>query len=422
MFAAILPLVHACFSISPILVLSPHSWQHHKVNRAHFCHVCYMQLLFAFSLTIIQVFRSLGNKRPESLMAMEDHILSAAMKLSHGEDLVTTMSCLHDGIKASEDALSHDVQACNWFCLTKPTDCLNVQPSPSSHTEEFDHSSLSQNPFKNLVGDKNTVGLASPPCSPKGLPSAPRFPIADCIDPQLLHLGGLSLDEDLMAEDMDPSDGSGDDSGGENKEDGDVMRVEDAQEDQVEEDHTEEGQENKVKSMCLSNIRHIKGLIICSAGMRVDHSYDFDSDLTSEEESEQEQEQEQEEDKKEQDSEEEHAQQEDAVEEDVVEEDAVEEDAVEEDQEQENREDAEQVNMLSLRRSARLQTKTPNPVPSHEHLASTEKQPGGSTIKSKPSRTRPNLLEEAIGNASKSKPSRTWPNLLDEAVGVQIAS
>jgi hypothetical protein len=44
---------------------------------------------------------------------MEDHVLSAAMKLSHGEDLITTITGLHEKIKASEDALTRNLEAFN---------------------------------------------------------------------------------------------------------------------------------------------------------------------------------------------------------------------------------------------------------------------------------------------------------------------
>lgn len=87
---------------------------------------------------------------------------------------------------------------------------------------------------------------------------------------------------------------------------------------------------------------------------------------------------------------------------------------MEEDQEQEHGEDAD---ALSLRRSARLQTRNANPAPSSEPT-----QAGGGAIKSKPLRTRQNPPEEAIGNASHSRP--LWPrvNLLEEAVSVRLAS
>jgi hypothetical protein len=46
-------------------------------------------------------------------MVMEDHVLSAAIKLSHGEDLITTITGLHKGIKALEDVLTRDLEAFN---------------------------------------------------------------------------------------------------------------------------------------------------------------------------------------------------------------------------------------------------------------------------------------------------------------------
>jgi hypothetical protein len=62
-------------------------------------------------------------------MVMEDHILLAAMKLSHSEDLITTITGLHEEIKASEDVLTCNLEAFNWFNLFIPTDLLICQPS-----------------------------------------------------------------------------------------------------------------------------------------------------------------------------------------------------------------------------------------------------------------------------------------------------
>ena len=105
-------------------------------------------------------------------MVMEDHILSASMKLFHGKDLRTTISCLHEGIKASEDVLTHDLEAFNWFNLSIPTDLLNCQPLQSLPAAENNYLSLLLNEFQNLVGLENPAELASPPCMPKGFPSA----------------------------------------------------------------------------------------------------------------------------------------------------------------------------------------------------------------------------------------------------------
>jgi hypothetical protein len=238
-------------------MLSAHSWQHYAVNRVHLCRVRCVQLLFAFSLTVIQVFCSLGNQRPKSLAALEDHILLAAVKISHGEDLGTTMSCLHDGMEALEDALCGDAQACDWFCLTKPTDCSTFQPSLLPEREESDHSSLSWNAFCNQVTDENEVGLASPPCSPKSFPSA--FAMPDCINPRLLQLDHPSIDGGaLMAEEVDPLHGGNDDSRGENKV---QEEAQGEQGDESEEEQEDEEQENKMKSACLSNLHEIKHLI-----------------------------------------------------------------------------------------------------------------------------------------------------------------
>jgi hypothetical protein len=160
---------------------------------------------------------------------MEDHILSAAMKLSYGEDLQKTLSCLHDDIKASEDTLTHDLEACNWFNLSIPTMLLNCQPFQSLPAAEIDYSSVLQKAFDNLVGDKTLGGLASPPYSPNSFPSAPTMPGSPCINPQLLKLQRITLNEDM-------------DMQGEN-EDEDAIGVKQAQEDEVEEDQEEEGQE-----------------------------------------------------------------------------------------------------------------------------------------------------------------------------------
>jgi hypothetical protein len=65
-------------------------------------------------------------------MVIEDHILLAALKLSHGEDLITTITCLHEEIKASEDVLTpQSLEAFNQFDLSIPTDLLDCQSSQS---------------------------------------------------------------------------------------------------------------------------------------------------------------------------------------------------------------------------------------------------------------------------------------------------
>ena len=94
------------------------------------------------------------------------------MKLSHGKDLRMTISCLHEGIKASEDALTCDLEAFNWFNLSISTNLLNCQPLQSLLAAEINYLSLLPNKFKNPVGLENAAGLASPPCTPKGFPSA----------------------------------------------------------------------------------------------------------------------------------------------------------------------------------------------------------------------------------------------------------
>jgi hypothetical protein len=135
-------------------------------------------------------------------MVMEDHIFSAAMKLSQGEDLITTITGLHEGIKALEDALTRDLEAFNWYNLSIPTDLLICQPSQSLPAAEINYSSLLLNQFKTLVGLENAAGLASPPYTPKGFPSASTMLQSPSINPQLLEFGQLRLNEDVsMVED-----------------------------------------------------------------------------------------------------------------------------------------------------------------------------------------------------------------------------
>lgn len=130
-------------------------------------------------------------------MRIEDYILSAAMKLSHGENLETTLNSLHEEIKGSEDTLTRDLEACNWFDLNIPTEHLNRQPSQSLPAPEIDYSSLLQKAFDNVLRDSNTGGLASPPYSPNTFPSTSAIPELPCINPQLLDLGQLRLHEKI---------------------------------------------------------------------------------------------------------------------------------------------------------------------------------------------------------------------------------
>jgi hypothetical protein len=70
-------------------------------------------------------------------MMMEDHILLAAMKLSHGEDLITIITGLHKGIKASEDALTCDLEAFNWFNLSIPFNLPTISILTGSKNKLF---------------------------------------------------------------------------------------------------------------------------------------------------------------------------------------------------------------------------------------------------------------------------------------------
>ena len=262
--------------------------------------LCEQAILGAFAYVIItlltihyitQVFRSLGNKHHHLLMVMEDHVLLAAMKLSHGEDLRTTISCLHEGTKALEDVLTCSLEAFNWFDLSIPTDLLNCQLSQSLPVAEINYLLLLPNEIKNLVGLANAGGLASPPCTPKGFfSSASTIPQSPCINPQILEFGQLRINEDIpIVEDnrpqaetqmqteqdreprkheeqmvqLDNSDGHNEDSRrpvgkedsdgrnggsrGKNREDKDAMGVKEAQEDKMEEDHEERGKKRSRK-------------------------------------------------------------------------------------------------------------------------------------------------------------------------------
>lgn len=73
------------------------------------------------------------------------------------------MSCLYAQIKSSEDALTHDLEACNWFDLSIPTHLLNCQPSQSLPAAEINYSSVLQNAFQRAAGhDQQAWTLTSP--------------------------------------------------------------------------------------------------------------------------------------------------------------------------------------------------------------------------------------------------------------------
>jgi hypothetical protein len=77
----------------------------------------------------------------------------------------------------------------------------------------------------------------------------------------------------------------------------------------------------------------------------------------------------------------------------VEESDAVKKDLAEKDREEEDKEQVKLLPKRDLRRSACLQMQTTNPPSSYKPPARTQKQPGGNASKSKPLRTRANLLE-----------------------------
>ena len=59
-------------------------------------------------------------------MAIEDRILSAAVSLSHGENLDFVMENLHSEMKAFEDVLANDIEASNWFDFSAPADTTTL--------------------------------------------------------------------------------------------------------------------------------------------------------------------------------------------------------------------------------------------------------------------------------------------------------
>jgi hypothetical protein len=377
-------------------------------------------------------------------MVMEDHVLSAAMKLSHGEDLITTITNLHEGIKALEDALTHNLEAFNWFNLSIPTGLLICQPSQSLPAAEINYSSLLLNQFKTPVGLENEAGLAFPPYTPKGFPSASTILQSPSINPQLLEFGQLRLNEDVP---MVKDNCMQTETQMQTKQDGEPKKHESRQCSWITQmlamrivggmcarktlmvGMVKAGARRGRISMLFESKRHRKirwKRIMKRRGkksrenskrsrkMRTkrprvnQRSFEFDSHLSSEKEEEEEEEekedlQEQEQDKKEKDAaeldleksdlEEERGEQSDAVEEDAEESDAVEEDSAEKDREEEDKEQVKLLPKRDLRRSAHLQMRTANPSSSYEPPARTQKQPGGNASKSKSLRTRENLLK-----------------------------
>ena len=325
----------------------------------------------------------------------------AAMKLSHGEDLRMTVSCLHEGIKASEDALTCDLEAFNWFDLSILTDLLSCQPYQSLPVAEINYWSLLPNKFKNLVGLENAAGLASPPYTPKGFLSASAIPQSPCINSQLLEFGQLRLNEDVpiiednhlqtetwmqteqdgeprkhkeqMAQ-LDNSDGGNEDSRrqvceedsdgrngksrGKNREDKNAMGVKQVQENRMEKDLEEKGQEEKQEHEQQEEEEE-------DWQKQEQDKIEKDVAASDPEESDPEELESEEGQGEQLDAEESHVVEEDAVEKDAVEEDSAEEDREEEDMEQEeNKEDLEQVEVppkLDICRSTHLWMQSANP-------------------------------------------------------------
>ena len=471
LFAGIQNLLHISFSISPILVLSAHSWQRYHVNSVYLSRVCCIQRLSTFLLTIIQVFRSLGNQRPRSLIVIEDCILSAAMKLSHGEHFGTTMSSLYEALKASQDALTGDPESSKWFDLSIPTNLLNHPPPESARA------SLLPNALSHLVADKNRGGLVTPPFSPQGFPSTSALLRSPCMNPQQLGLHHLSLDEDVpMAKETDlqtetqrqpeqdgdseankewraesdNSDGGDGDGGREvheedshrdggrrgKEEDEDSMAVEEPQEDEVEgvedvpeedgrepqHEAQEEGEDDEVPGdkvndggTCWSNMHPVTGFIPSYVGTTVDRYLDLlDSNLSSLEDSDEEQEGEQE-GEQEEGGQEEDMKQQDTGEEDGEEEAGGEEAGKEEAGEEEDALEKDVVQKDVVRKDV---VEEDLQILSLRRSARLQRQ-GASPASSDQHLA---IIQKRPGrNTSTSKPSRTRADLL-ELVSVRIAT
>ena len=207
-----------------------------------------------------EVLRSVDCKEEVlSLMSLEPRCQPAQMQT------VVDMLCLLKKHIKFYDILEGGYlqpEAFNWFHLSIPTDLLNCQPLQSLPAAEINYSSLLPNEFQNPVGLENLAGLASPPCTPKGFPSASAILQSPRINPQLRDLGQLRLNEDVHEHEeqtvlLDNSDGrrqvceedsdgrNGESRGKDGEDKGAAMGVKEVQEDKMEEDYEEKGQEEK---------------------------------------------------------------------------------------------------------------------------------------------------------------------------------
>lgn len=91
-------------------------------------------------------------------MVMENHVLSAAMSLACGGNINSTLNNLHSAIKGSEDALTSDLEASNWFHLSTPTDLLKSAPSQSLPSAEINYASVLQIALERVSGQETHLG------------------------------------------------------------------------------------------------------------------------------------------------------------------------------------------------------------------------------------------------------------------------
>lgn len=68
---------------------------------------------------IKQIFVSLGNNRPKTLVRLEDCVLEAVIGLSEGKSRELAMYTLYSEIESLEKGLREDKAAMEWFNLSK---------------------------------------------------------------------------------------------------------------------------------------------------------------------------------------------------------------------------------------------------------------------------------------------------------------
>jgi hypothetical protein len=89
-----------------------------------------------YLLTVLKIFLSLGNDRPEILVRAEDCVLKAIISISEGKPRESVMETLYSQLFPLQNDLLNDSKSLAWFDLATAPSATPSTPRPSESPPE----------------------------------------------------------------------------------------------------------------------------------------------------------------------------------------------------------------------------------------------------------------------------------------------